>query len=198
MLPSLLKLRQKVERVPWFGKDRRGRNRREQRFRLLRDVMGGIVIFAIVLGGMFVASNGAWPPLIVIESGSMMHPAGETPYGRMGTIDVGDILFVRHLADPRHEVRTWAEGGAALYGRPGDVIEYLPNGGAPAADGSTPTEMNITTLSPVNVGRFVPHHFAVAYTTSPVFGTACGGFTPRPSTLPSAAGGWVPRLLPMC
>ncbi len=46
-----------------------------------------------------------------------------------------------------------------------------------AADGSTAAEMNITT-SPVNVGRFVPDHFAVALNT-PSFGTACaaGGFT---------------------
>jgi len=38
--------------------------------------------------------------------------------------------------------------------------------------------MNITTSSPVNVGRFVPDHFAVALNT-PSFGTACaaGGFT---------------------
>ena len=36
--------------------------------------------------------------------------------------------------------------------------------------------MNITS-SPTNVGRFVPHQFAVAYTTPPTFGTACGGFT---------------------
>src|SRR5260221_9475251 len=128
MLPRLPKLRLKLDRMPWFGRDRRGRSRGEQRFRLLRDVGGGIAILAVVLAVMFVASNGAWPPMIVIESGSMMHDTSETPYGRVGTIDVGDILFVRHLADPRHEVRTWAEGGAEHYGRPGDVIEYLPNG----------------------------------------------------------------------
>ncbi|HYR14086.1 MAG TPA: DUF6701 domain-containing protein, partial [Mycobacterium sp.] len=47
-----------------------------------------------------------------------------------------------------------------------------------ASDGSTAAEMNITTSSPVNVGRFVPDHFAVALNT-PSFGTACaaGGFT---------------------
>lgn len=128
MLPSLLKLRLKLKRVPWFGVDRRGKSRREQRFRMVRDLIGGFVILGIILGAMFVASNGAWPPLIVIESGSMMHDTSETSYGRIGTIDVGDILFVRHLADPRHEVHTWAEGGEEHYGRPGDVIEYCPKG----------------------------------------------------------------------
>jgi MSHA biogenesis protein MshQ len=46
-----------------------------------------------------------------------------------------------------------------------------------AADGSTATEMNISS-SPVNVGRFVPHHFDVQYNT-PTLGTACsaGSFT---------------------
>lgn len=133
MRPSLLKLRLKLKRMPWFGEDRRGRSRREQRFRLVRDLVGGFVILGIILGGMFVASNGAWPPLIVIESGSMMHPGydanhREVGYGYLGTIDVGDILFVRHLDDPRREVRTWAEGGPLHYGRPGDVVQYDPNG----------------------------------------------------------------------
>src|SRR2546427_1258799 len=46
-----------------------------------------------------------------------------------------------------------------------------------ASDGSTAAEMNITS-SAVNVGRFVPDHFAVVL-NAPVFGTACasGDFT---------------------
>ncbi|MBI2296625.1 MAG: hypothetical protein HYU76_11490 [Betaproteobacteria bacterium] len=44
-----------------------------------------------------------------------------------------------------------------------------------AADGSTTTERNITPAL-INVGRFVPDHFAVAL-NAPVFGTACGSFS---------------------
>jgi MSHA biogenesis protein MshQ len=44
-----------------------------------------------------------------------------------------------------------------------------------AADGSTPAERDIASAA-VDVGRFVPDHFAVSY-SSPQFGTACGTFT---------------------
>jgi MSHA biogenesis protein MshQ len=44
-----------------------------------------------------------------------------------------------------------------------------------AGDGSTAAEREIKS-SAVNVGRFVPDHFAVEYNT-PNFGSTCGGFT---------------------
>jgi len=67
----------------------------------------------------------------------------------------------------------------ATYNNVGAVAATLVDSSFAAVDstdGSTPAEMNITS-SPTNVGRFVPHQFAVAYTTPPTFGTACGGFT---------------------
>jgi len=69
---------------------------------------------------------------------------------------------------------------AATYSEVGSVAATLVDStfaSVDAADGSTAAEMNITT-GPVNVGRFVPDHFAVALNT-PSFGTACaaGGFT---------------------
>ncbi|HET6405138.1 MAG TPA: S26 family signal peptidase [Candidatus Thermoplasmatota archaeon] len=101
--------------------------RATDRYRLLTDVLGGILIVAIVVGGLAAATGGVWPPVVVVESGSMMHAIQETPYGRFGTIDVGDLVFLRAV-DSRDDVRTWAEGGELRYGRPGDVIAFWPNG----------------------------------------------------------------------
>ena len=101
--------------------------RAKRRFRTLRDVATGIGLVVATLAVLYVASDGAWPPLIAVESGSMMHATSETPYGRIGTVDVGDILLVRSVDDPR-DVRTWAENGPSSYGRPGDVIAYAQDG----------------------------------------------------------------------
>lgn len=126
--PGARPTRRRKTRVPWFGRTRSGVSRKEQRFRLLKDVLGGILILAIVVAGLSIASGGTWPPLIIVESGSMMHPTSDTPYGRLGTIDVGDMLLVRAVDDPARNVRTWAEGGELRYGRPGDVIVFAANG----------------------------------------------------------------------
>lgn len=101
--------------------------RATDRFRLLTDVVGGLLIVAFVIGGIAAATGGVWPPVVVVESGSMMHAIQETPYGRMGTIDVGDMVFVRGVDGP-DDITTWAEGGKDRYGHPGDVIAYQPNG----------------------------------------------------------------------
>lgn len=98
-----------------------------ERHRFLRDVVGAFVLAGVVLGVTAIATGGKWPPVVVVESGSMMHPVAETPYGRWGTIDVGDIVFLRDV-DAKEDVRTWAEGGEAHYKRPGDVIAFAANG----------------------------------------------------------------------
>lgn len=100
--------------------------RRKRTFRSLRDTLSGLAIAGLLLVGMYAASDGAWPPVLVIESGSMMHPTAQTSYGRLGTIDVGDVLFVRAV-DPA-DIRTWADNGPDRYGRPGDVIVFAPGG----------------------------------------------------------------------
>lgn len=105
----------------------RGFRRRTERYRLLTDVVGGLLIAALVVGGLAAATGGVWPPVVVIESGSMMHAVQETPYGRFGTIDVGDLVFVRAVDGPG-DITTWAQGGEDRYGRPGDVIAFAPNG----------------------------------------------------------------------
>lgn len=110
------------------GRGWRRARRATDRYRLLTDVVGGILLVALVLGGVSAATGGVWPPVLVIESGSMMLPASETPYGRVGTIDVGDVVFVRAVDDPRSDVTTWANGTGMRYGRPGDVIAFWQDG----------------------------------------------------------------------
>lgn len=79
-------------------------------------------------------------PVVVIESGSMMHCAPDSrpgtrnceaeSFGRLGTIDPGDLIFVRDI-DGRADVATFAEGGDESFGQAGDVIIYERGGGQP-------------------------------------------------------------------
>lgn len=100
--------------------------RATDRYRLLTDVLGAVVIVVLVVGGFAAATGGTWPPFVVIESESMMHPY-ERHYGELGSIDVGDIVFLRAVHD-KADVHLWVDGGDAHYGRPGDVIVYAQNG----------------------------------------------------------------------
>ncbi len=100
----------------------------------MRDVLVAFGIVGAVLAAMF-AYSGAWPPILVVESGSMMHcdarqpacdrPPEGVPYGRLGTIDPGDIIIQKSVSR-RKDVETWAQGGPLHYGKPGDVIIYYP------------------------------------------------------------------------
>lgn len=106
-----------------------------------KDVILAVGIVAVVLGGLF-AYTGVWPPMVVVESGSMMHgiscppPAGEPEfcdpavgYGKIGFIDPGDMVFVKR-AGQRSDISTMAEAAARdpnakNYGKPGDVVVYF-------------------------------------------------------------------------
>jgi signal peptidase I len=129
--------RESAARSTW-RRFRRGTDR----YRLLTDVVGGLLIVAFVIGGMAAVTGGVWPPVVVVESGSMMHAIQETPYGRFGTIDVGDLVFLRGVDGPE-DVETWAEGGKLRYGRPGDVIAYWPNGDRDTTNLTSPTTLII-------------------------------------------------------
>lgn len=112
----------------------------------LRDVALAIGIVAGVLGVLFLYT-GVWPPMVVVESGSMMHAVCRSPgvpeycdpqvgYGKFGTIDPGDMVFVQHISSP-DQVRTMAQAEQATpnernYGKPGDVVVYFTNGNTKA------------------------------------------------------------------
>ncbi len=97
----------------------------------LKDLLILIGVFGVILGGLYLFT-GVWPPAVIVESGSMMHRDNEVKvfpigsYGRLGTIDPGDMVLVKAVDDASAEVQTFAEGGRGRYGAPGDVVVYYP------------------------------------------------------------------------
>lgn len=63
-------------------------------------------------------------PFFIVESGSMMHP--DAPFGRLGTIDPGDIVVIRAV-ESRQDVQTfYGPGDRQVGGARGDVIVFVP------------------------------------------------------------------------
>jgi signal peptidase len=99
---------------------------------LLRDVAISAAIVAGILLVLYLFS-GVWPPMVVIESSSMMH--GED--SQLGVIDTGDLTLVQKVAD-RGDIVTYVEAtcrtnpnyGFKEYGDFGNVIVYRKNGKA--------------------------------------------------------------------
>ncbi len=80
------------------------------------------VVAAVVLGGLFLFS-GNWPPLVVIESGSMQHNNQTSSFG---VADIGDVIIPQAISSPQ-EVITYVEGratGYATFGDYGDVLLF--------------------------------------------------------------------------
>lgn len=120
----------------------------------MKDTLVALGVVAGVLFAVWLYA-GTWPPMVVVESGSMMHcdptaqqgacsyprsyGTAEVPPGRIGTIDPGDLVVVKEV-DARTDVELWVDGydrngnlkaDAELhYGEPGDVIIYRPYGDA--------------------------------------------------------------------
>jgi signal peptidase I len=90
----------------------------------IRDILVLIVVFGLLIGGLY-AYTATWPPAVIVESGSMMHADNEVTYGRLGTIDPGDLVLVKNVTTP-DDVMTLVENGTHRYGKPGDVIVYFP------------------------------------------------------------------------
>lgn len=89
-----------------------------------RDVLVSLIILGIILGSLY-AFSGRWPPMVVIESGSMMH----SEESKIGVIDPGDIVVVQE--SDKEDITTYVEGKATnyrRYGQYGDVIIFEPDG----------------------------------------------------------------------
>lgn len=95
---------------------------RDQLLLLLRDVGIAALIVVVIIGSIF-AFTQVWPPMVVVESGSMQHSSTES---FIGVIDTGDMVLVQN-APNRADVVTWVEGRRAnvgTYGDFGDVIIF--------------------------------------------------------------------------
>jgi len=88
-----------------------------------RDALIIIIILGTIYGGLY-AYSGNRSPLYVVASGSMIHD--DASYGRIGTIDPGDLIIARKVSDG--EVETWTNQTRQSYGDWGDVLIYYPNG----------------------------------------------------------------------
>jgi len=97
----------------------------------IRDVVAAVAIVGIILAALW-AYTGQFPgtPMVVVTSGSMMHD--DASYGKIGTIDPGDLVLVKKI-DGRDDVTargadTNPATSKRTYGDYGDVIIYYPMG----------------------------------------------------------------------
>tara|TARA_B110000459_G_scaffold109528_1_gene121368 strand:- start:11070 stop:12086 length:1017 start_codon:yes stop_codon:yes gene_type:complete len=101
---------------------------------LLREMVLAAGMIGILVLGLY-AHTGSMPPLVVVESSSMVHEEN----GAIGSIDAGDLVLVHDR--PMSTVVTFAEAsdpshpdyGYEKHGMAGDVIIYDKNG-----EGGTP------------------------------------------------------------
>ncbi len=95
----------------------------------IRDTATAGAIVAVLLL-ILLAYSGIWPPMVVVESGSMQHDTpGQEPVSHIGVIDTGDLVLVKR-AD-KASIHTYIDGvkeNYRTYGEYGDVIIYFPNG----------------------------------------------------------------------
>lgn len=92
---------------------------------IARDTGIALLAVALIMGALY-GYTGIWPPMVVVESESMMH--GDD--SEVGVIDTGDLTLVK-MVEKRSDIVTYLEGrktGYKTYGNYGDVIIYRKNG----------------------------------------------------------------------
>ncbi len=96
-----------------------------------REALLAIGLISLLVVGLW-AATGSLPPMVVVESSSMMHDSE----GEIGAIDPGDLVLVMStnrrtnivsMAEAMEENGQWE--GWVSHGKPGDVIIYKKNGG---------------------------------------------------------------------
>ena len=95
--------------------------------------LGSALAVVMVVFLLTWAYTGNWPPMVVIESGSMEHDDNplypEPGFTHIGAIDTGDLVLVKSAGSD--DIVTYLAGkqqGYERYGDYGDVIIYYKNG----------------------------------------------------------------------
>ena len=93
---------------------------------LARDIIVAFLFVFIILIALW-TYTGQWfgYPLVAIESSSMQHL--NEPFGRIGTINAGDMVFLVKVND-KNDVIPYSISNTYNYGKKGDVIIYHPDG----------------------------------------------------------------------
>lgn len=92
-----------------------------------RELLGAVALIALLITGLALWT-GTMPPLVVVESGSMMH----SDSGEIGAIDPGDLVLLMEIED-QATIHTYVEermrsNPIKQHGKGGDVIIYDKNG----------------------------------------------------------------------
>jgi signal peptidase len=146
---------------------------------LIRDVLVAFFLVFIILLALWIYT-GQWfgAPMVAIESGSMMHP--DEPFGRVGTIDAGDMVFLVKVYSKSDVVsNAMKDENTYQYLNYGDVIVYRPYGDYDrdqiihramawveyneeyktyTVEGHEETNTNVTsiTIPELNLNRYIP------------------------------------------
>ena len=107
-----------------------------EKISLIRDIFVALMAVLIVLLLLW-TYTGQWfsAPMVAIESGSMEHD--DSPFGRFGTIDAGDMVLVQKVYTKGDLITHGGNFGGAsekedpnnfFYGDWGDVVIYKPLG----------------------------------------------------------------------
>lgn len=103
---------------------------KEKTILFIRDIILSIAVVCIILAALW-AYTGQFPhsPMVVVTSGSMMHE--NSPFGRIGTIDPGDLVLVKKIRGKDDVITRGPSYAPATrhktYGDYGDVIIYVPD-----------------------------------------------------------------------
>jgi signal peptidase len=95
-------------------------------FNISKDLIVVLGILAIIIV-VLVVYTGSWPPVVVIESGSMMHHLNSS---EIGALDTGDMVLLKSVEEDEvdREITTWVEKEDKHYGTWGDVLIFKKNG----------------------------------------------------------------------